>query len=245
MEQYYLGIDASRKFTRLMLIDDTLKIISRCKIDVAESIAEAQKKLLFKNLEDFAVVLGIGVTGARRYSLPFKTDTALSETFAIALAGRKFFPNAETIIFSGAEKYQVIIIGENNNIEDFCSVKKNDCAVLKKMKLGEPALLLGSEEEKKSLSRYIGNIKRYKESKEFFPCFGACLAARNSVGKRISADYTDKGSASEFSFKTLNCNACEKHCVVNALVYNGQIKATFGAECNNPKVYDNIYLKKI
>lgn len=239
-----MGIDAGTELTRFVIMDERKKVINKCSVSSEGDALKKARPILFCTLEDSAMILGVGITGSRRYNLSMRADSVVSDIIALAAAGRDYMENVKSVIDMTGSLLKIIRVGENG-IDDFCSLKFEKISKIPLLHLSSPSLLLGDSKQYAAIKKALGSEPTMAENPEYFSAVGACLSAKEKIDSRNAPDYTGSIKGDELNFKTINCNGCESHCAVSALMFNGQIKATFGALCGNPHIYNNLQLKKI
>ncbi len=116
------GIDLGWKHTRLVIMEDGSKILSRSYIPTSFKLEQDAEKLYNDTLNSIGLkssdVEYVVATGAGRYRLKFR-NANVTELTASALGAKFLFPNTRTVIDIGTTQTRVMKIDEKGKIIKF------------------------------------------------------------------------------------------------------------------------------
>ncbi|MFQ5418917.1 MAG: acyl-CoA dehydratase activase [Anaerolineae bacterium] len=170
---YTAGIDVGSTYTKAVILNDNLQIVSKGAVNTGFKLAEAGQRALLQALEQVGMqqdeVAYIVATGFGRHQIPFR-DVNVTDLTASAHGVTHLFPGTRTILDVGGQTMKAIRMDDNRKVKSF---RLNDkCAAGTGAFLEKTARYMGYSTEE------IGPLAA--TSKEIVPISGVCAVFAES-----------------------------------------------------------------
>ncbi|MCP5101604.1 MAG: 2-hydroxyglutaryl-CoA dehydratase [Chloroflexi bacterium] len=167
------GIDVGSTYTKAVILNDNLEIVSKGIVNTGFKLAEAGKRALHLALDQAGMqqndISYIVSTGFGRHQIPFR-DVNVTDLTASAYGATHLFPDTGTILDVGGQTMKAIRMDDNRKVKSF---RLNDkCAAGTGAFLEKTARYMGFSTQE------IGPLAA--TSKEIVPISGVCAVFAES-----------------------------------------------------------------